>query len=107
MSAIAHSSCSASGATLVGCLPAGGGTLIITGTNFYGATISTNVGCTAAPTVSVAYTQLTCTLAAGTGGSTTIGLVVTTNGGSSSAGGLTIGYGNTNAFICCFVLVSI
>ena len=106
ISTIVHTSCSPSGNGLVGCPPGGTGTLIINGQYFYGS-VSVNVGCSATPAVNGAYNQLTCTLVAGTGGSTTSNLVVTANGGPSVGAGFTIGYGNTNAFICCFVLVSI
>ena len=96
---IAHTGCSAVGNTLVGCLPAGGGVLTITGTNFYGAnpnTVSVNVGCATPLVLTIdtpTFTQITCTLAAGAAGSTTSDLVVTTNGGPTVATGRTIAYG--------------
>ena len=96
LTSIADTACSPSGNALFGCPSAGGGTLTINGFYFYGAvtTISVNVGC-ALPltlTVNAAFTQITCTLAAGAGNSGNI--VVTTNGGSSTATNRYVNWGN-------------
>ena len=100
VSGIAHTSCSPSGLTLVGCPAGGTGTLTITGQYFYGAnpaTVLVNVGCVTPLVLTIntpTFTQITCTLAAGAGGSTTSDLVVTTNGGPSTNSGFTITYSN-------------
>ena len=90
LSSIAHTSCSPSVNAIVGCPSGGTGTLTITGTNFYGpvASISVNVGCVTPLVLTQnvgTWTQLTCTLDAGSG--TTADLVVTTQGGSTTATG--------------------
>ena len=92
MSGLSHTSCSGS-TSLTGC-PAGGGTLTITGTNFYGANPGavsvTPAVCNGALTINGGFTQITCTLASGTG--TTAAVRVTTNGGTTT-GTYTITYG--------------
>ena len=81
---------------LVGCPPGGGGTLTIQGTDFSGIVLI-NLGCSSALTINGAFTQITCTFAAGTAGTTSGNVVVTTNAGPTLATGYTIGYGNSGS----------
>ena len=108
VSGIAHTGCTPSGTTLTGCPPGGGGTLTITGANFYGATVSVGGGCVLPEvlTVNTGYSQITCTLAAGAPGSDTGDIVVTTNGGGNSAQLGYIVYYGTSLAVCfrCLVL---
>ena len=101
MSTISHTGCTVNGNTLVGC-PLGGGTLTITGQYFYGAnpaTVVVNAGCNGALTIDAAFDQITCALAAGAAGTNTGNIVVTTNGGSTTATGRIVYYGKI-AFAC-------
>ena len=108
---ISHSDCSTVGTTLVGCKPGGTNILTIVGTNFYGnvaTMVSVNVGCVTPLALSVnnpTFDTLTCTLAVGAAGSTTADLVVTTNGGSTTATGRTISYGKLLAVLNCMLMV--
>lgn len=106
MSGLLHSSCYGT-VFLTACPPVGAGTLTIVGTNFYGpiATLSVNVGCTGALSVNAQFTHIYCQLANGTAGSITSDLVVTTNGGTTTANnGFTIHYGTMLCFCCAPVL---
>lgn len=95
VSSLSHQFCSGSTA-LTACRPAGTGTLTITGAHFYGpiSTIRVNVGCALPLTIDLSFTQIYCSLAPGTGGTTTAPLVVYTNGGNSTtSSNFTIHYG--------------
>lgn len=91
-----HDQCTGTTA-LTACPVIGGGTLTVTGTNFYGptaATVAVNEGCTGTLTVNGAFTQITCSLQAHTAGYIVPNVVVSTNGGTTAANtGFSITYG--------------
>lgn len=103
---ISHATCLLVTRQLIGCIPSASGTLTIDGTNFYGpnpGTISVNIGCTGALTINGAFTRITCSMAAGIAGVTTSDVIVTTNGGTTSANtDFTIHYGKT---LCCYLSI--
>jgi hypothetical protein len=91
---IVHNNCSITNTSLIGCIPAGGGILTITGSRFYGAnptTISVLNGICGALTINAGFTQITCPLQAMAAG-TRLNVTVVGNGGSSGTGVFTIQY---------------
>lgn len=97
VTSVSHPYCVVAGTALSSCPFNGGGNLTITGTNLYGPLNTISISppiCGGALIVGSNATQIICTLASGVPGNTTAGIVVTTNGGTSSDGGYTINYGN-------------
>ena len=96
--ALVHSSCYTSVNALIECPIAGGGTLTISGTNFYGSviTVSPATVCSSSPTVTAngLFNQITCTLHSGAASSTSGDISVSNNAGPSTTTGLSITWGN-------------